>query len=101
MKSSILTVSRCRRRRSLIGDILLLIFLDVDLSGEMDGFALCKKLRSFPLHQKTPVVFVTSSSGFESKARSVLSGGNDLIGKPFPMLELGVKALTYIANAKL
>jgi CheY-like chemotaxis protein len=77
-----------------------LIFLDVDMP-EMDGFELCKKLRLLPLHQKTPVVFVTNFSGFDSRARSVLSGGNDLIAKPFLMMELAVKALTYIANAKI
>ena len=46
------------------------------------------------------MVFVTTSAGFDSRARSVLSGGNDLIAKPFLMMELAVKALTYIANAK-
>ena len=76
-----------------------LVFLDIDMPG-MDGFELCKELRALPANRKTPVVFVTTSAGFDSRARSVLSGGNDLIAKPFLMMELAVKALTYIANAK-
>ena len=44
-----------------------------------------------PLHAKTPVIFVTALNGFESKAKSSLSGGDDFIGKPFSYIELAVK----------
>ncbi|MEW6304149.1 MAG: response regulator [Verrucomicrobiota bacterium] len=74
-----------------------LVFLDVDMPG-MTGFDLCKKLRALPGHEKTPVVFVTSLSDFESRAKSALSGGNDLIAKPFIFMELAVKALIYLAR---
>jgi CheY-like chemotaxis protein len=76
-----------------------LIFLDVDMPG-MDGFELCRKIRVLPGNQKTPVVFITSQADFESRARSSLSGGTDLIAKPFPLIELAVKALTFIVAAK-
>jgi hypothetical protein len=39
---------------------------------------------------------VTSLTKFEVRAQSSLSGGNDLIAKPFLMMELAVKALTYL-----
>jgi CheY-like chemotaxis protein len=77
-----------------------LVFLDVDMPG-MSGFELCAKLRTLPKHQKTAVVFVTSLSDFESRARSTLSGANDLIAKPFLLLELAVKALTYVMKSQL
>lgn len=77
-----------------------LIFLDVEMPG-MSGFELCAKLRTIPRHQKTPVVFVTSLSDFESRARSTLSGANDLIAKPFLLLELAVKALTYVMKSQI
>jgi DNA-binding response OmpR family regulator len=77
-----------------------LIFLDVDMPG-MNGFELCTKLRSLPAHSKTPVVFVTGLTDFESRARSTLSGGNDLIAKPFLFMELAVKALHYILKGQL
>ena len=77
-----------------------LIFLDVDMPG-MTGFELCTKLRALPGHAKTPVVFVTGLTDFESRARSTLSGGNDLIAKPFLFMELAVKALSYVLKGQL
>jgi DNA-binding response OmpR family regulator len=77
-----------------------LIFLDVEMP-EMNGFDLCTRLRGLPLHRDTPVVFVTSQTDFESRARSTLSGGNDLIAKPFLFIELAVKALTYVLQKQL
>ena len=77
-----------------------LVFLDVDMPG-MNGFELCSKIRSLPAYKKTPVVFVTSLTDFESRASSMMSGGNDFIGKPFLFMELGVKALVYVLRAKL
>lgn len=77
-----------------------LIFLDVDMPG-MNGFELCTNIRTQHAYKTTPVVFVTSLGDFESRARSSLSGGNDLIAKPFIFIELAVKALTYIMRNRL
>ena len=77
-----------------------LVFLDVEMPG-MNGFDLCKKLRAMPLHAKTPVIFVTALSGFESRAKSSLSGGDDFIGKPFSYIELAVKGLIYVLRGTL
>jgi DNA-binding response OmpR family regulator len=77
-----------------------LIFLDVDMPG-MNGFELCTKLRAIPLHKKTPVVFVTSLTDFESRANSTMSGGNDFIAKPFLFIELAVKALLYVQRGRV
>ena len=77
-----------------------LIFLDVDMPG-MDGFELCKKIRASVTNKMTPVVFVTALSDFENRTRSTLSGGNDLIAKPFLQSELAVKALTLIVKQML
>ena len=67
----------------------------------MNGFELCKRLRAMPLHAKTPVIFVTALSGFESRAKSSLSGGDDFIGKPFSYIELAVKGLIYVLRGSL
>jgi len=77
-----------------------LVFLDVDMPG-MTGFELCTKLRAMHAHKKTPVVFVTSLTDFESRASSMMSGGNDFIAKPFLFIELAVKALVYVLRGKL
>ncbi len=76
-----------------------LIFLDVDMPG-MNGFELCTKLRTLQRNKTTPVVFVTSLTDFESRANSTMSGGNDLIAKPFLFMELAVKALVYIMRGR-
>jgi CheY-like chemotaxis protein len=72
-----------------------LIFLDAEMPG-LNGFQLCSELRKLPTNKTTPVIFVTSLTKFEIRAQSSLSGGNDLIAKPFLMMELAVKALTYL-----
>jgi CheY-like chemotaxis protein len=76
-----------------------LIFLDVDMPG-MTGHELCARLRTQPLHQNTPVVFVTGFNDFQNRASSIVSGGNDFIGKPFLFVELAVKSLVYVLRAK-
>lgn len=77
-----------------------LIILDIEMP-EMDGLELCKELRNIPAHKTTPVIFVTGLSDFETRAKSSLSGGNDLIGKPFLFMELAVKAMTYVLRGRL
>jgi CheY-like chemotaxis protein/HPt (histidine-containing phosphotransfer) domain-containing protein len=77
-----------------------LVITDIDMPN-MDGFELCSKLRSIPEHKNTPVIFVTSLNAFENRAKSVLSGGNDLIAKPFILIELGVKALILVLSKRL
>ena len=77
-----------------------LVFLDVDMPG-MTGYELCAKLRALPQHKKTPVVFVTALSDFDSRTSSLMAGGNDFIAKPFLFIELTVKALIHVLRAKL
>ncbi len=77
-----------------------LIFLDLEMPG-MNGLELCTRLRALPGHQKTPVVFLTTATNFENRAQSILSGGNDFIGKPFLFMELTLKALTLILHRRL
>ncbi len=76
------------------------IFLDVQMPG-MDGFELCTKIRDTLLNQATPVVFVTIQSDFDARCKSTLSGGNDLMGKPFLTFEITVKALTLALHGRL
>jgi CheY-like chemotaxis protein len=76
-----------------------LIFLDVTMPV-MDGFELCSRLRTLPAYKKTPVVFVTSLTDLETRANSTMSGGNDIIAKPFLFLELAVKALVHAIRAQ-
>lgn len=77
-----------------------LVFLDVGLP-EMTGFELCSKVRMIPLHEKTPIVFITGMATFQNRVQSSLSGGNDFVGKPFNISELGLKALIWVFRSQL
>ena len=76
------------------------IFYDIGLP-EMTGFDLCTRTRALPQHEKTPIVFVTGMSTFQNRVQSSLSGGNDFVGKPFNVAELGLKALLWVFKGQL
>jgi DNA-binding response OmpR family regulator len=77
-----------------------LILLDIEMP-EMNGFDFCQRLRALPGYQKTPVIYVTIHSDFESRAKGVLSGGDDLIAKPFLPIELAVKVVMNLIKNRL
>ena len=54
-----------------------------------------------PGYRHTPVIFVTSHGDFVNRAKSILSGGNDMISKPVLPIELAVKAVTHLLKANL
>jgi DNA-binding response OmpR family regulator len=72
-----------------------LVFLDVEMPG-LNGFDVCKKLRATTANATTPVVFVTGLTDFDTRTRSNLSGGSDLIAKPVLLMELAVKTLIHL-----
>jgi CheY-like chemotaxis protein len=77
-----------------------LVVSDIEMPG-MNGMEFCAKLRTQPRYGKTPVIFVTTAADFEHRARVLLSGGTDLIAKPFLYTELALKALIFVLAAKL
>jgi len=86
---------------SVLGDNQFdLIFLDVNMP-QGSGFELCTQIRQLEDHRKTPIVFLTGMNTFQNRAQGSLSGGDDFIGKPFNLLELGVKALMWIFKGQL
>jgi DNA-binding response OmpR family regulator len=86
---------------SVLGDNQFdLIFLDVNMP-QGSGFDLCTQVRQTEDHRRTPIVFLTGMNTFQGRAQGSLSGGNDFIGKPFNLLELGVKALIWIFRGQM
>lgn len=77
-----------------------LIFLDIGLP-QVNGFELCTKIRALEKHRTTPIVFITGMATFKNRATASVSGGNDFVGKPFNLPELGVKALTWLYRGQL
>ena len=76
------------------------VFLDIEMP-EMDGFEVCAALRATKSHRSVPIVFVTSHTDFADRAKSITSGGNDFMSKPFLRSELAVKAVTLHLKARL
>ncbi|HXJ57815.1 MAG TPA: response regulator [Verrucomicrobiae bacterium] len=77
-----------------------LIFLEVQMP-EINGFDLCKKIKALPWNQSTPIIFVSRLADFKTRAKSTLSGGSDLIAKPFLLRELGLKAMMVLLRHRL
>ena len=77
-----------------------LVVLEIAMPG-MNGFDFCRRLRALPGYQKTPVIYVTVRADFENRAKSVLSGGDDLIAKPVFPMELAVKAVALLLKRQV
>ncbi len=77
-----------------------LLLLDVEMPS-LDGIEFCKRLRLLPAYKSTPVIFVTVHTDFETRAKSTLSGGNDLIAKPILPLELAAKAVMHLLKRQM
>jgi CheY-like chemotaxis protein len=77
-----------------------LFLLDIEMP-QLNGYELCRQIRCLPGYEKTPVIYVTGHTDFESRAQSILAGGNDLIAKPIFAIELAVKAVMHLLGGRL
>ena len=77
-----------------------LFLLDIEMPG-LNGFELCKRLRAVQGYEKTPVVYITNHNDFENRAKSTLSGGGDLIGKPVLPIELAAKVVMHLLKSRM
>ncbi|NJR39124.1 MAG: response regulator [Leptolyngbyaceae cyanobacterium CSU_1_4] len=64
-----------------------LILLDVTMPN-LDGYELCSLVRKHPAFKNTPVVMVTSNSGFIDRAKARLVGASGYLTKPFTQPDL-------------
>lgn len=63
-----------------------LVLLDILMPG-MDGYEVCRRLRTTPIGAVLPVVMITASAN-EDKLRALEAGADDFIAKPFDHAEL-------------
>jgi len=72
-----------------------LILLDI-VMPEMDGYAVCQLLKSDPLTENIPVIFVTADNDPLEAARGLDVGGVDFIAKPFHIKVVQARVRTHM-----
>lgn len=76
-----------------------LILLDMAMP-EMDGLAVCKKLKEDAKTKNIPVVFLTAKTESESIIKAMKAGGNDYVVKPFNTTDLMGRILFHLGLDK-
>ncbi|SEL53488.1 DNA-binding response regulator, OmpR family, contains REC and winged-helix (wHTH) domain [Roseateles sp. YR242] len=75
-----------------------LILLDIGLP-DMDGFALCRLLKSDPLTAATPVLFLSAYNRPDDRVNGLGLGAVDFISKPFWPEEVMARVRVHLALA--
>ena len=81
-----------------------LILLDVMMPG-IDGYEVCRRLKSRSKTRNIPIIFITAMSEIENKTKGLELGAVDYITKPFELMEVNARVKTHLslmlANKKL
>lgn len=72
-----------------------LILLDIMMPG-MDGYTVCREIKSKPATRHIPVIFITAKTECEDIVRGFDVGGADYITKPFKVPELLARVRTHV-----
>lgn len=65
-----------------------LVLLDLNLPGQFDGFAVCKKLREDPITREVPIFVISALDDPSSRARAHDAGASAFYAKPFSPIGL-------------
>jgi DNA-binding response OmpR family regulator len=77
-----------------------MILLDGSMP-EMDGFETCFQLKSSPVTQHIPVIFMTGLTETEHIVRGFQVGGVDYVTKPLNIDEVQARVKTHLLHARL
>jgi phosphoserine phosphatase RsbU/P len=81
-----------RTAEKLLPDLVL---LDIIMPG-IDGYEVCRRLRTSPHTQEIPVMFLSSLEDVQDKAKGFEAGGNDYLVKPFEILEVKARVRSLL-----
>ncbi len=73
-----------------------LILLDIKMPG-MDGYEVCRKLKSIPETKEIPVIFLTAANDAEDVVKGLGIGAVDYVTKPFNREILLARIKTHLA----
>ncbi|HGE72868.1 TPA: response regulator [Candidatus Poribacteria bacterium] len=79
-----------RKSKELMPDIIL---LDVMLP-DIDGYEVCRRIRSDEILSEVPIIMITGLNDRESRLQGIISGADDFITKPFDREELRARIQT-------
>jgi DNA-binding response OmpR family regulator len=85
-----------KQARKLLPD---LVILDVIMPG-MDGYAVCRAMRSDPQLAEIPVLFLTAKIKDEDRINGFLVGGDDYLTKPFNVDELRLRVRAILRRTQ-
>jgi CheY-like chemotaxis protein len=74
-----------------------IVLLDI-MMPKLDGFTLCKMLRSNTSTRSLPVIFVTAYEALDIEERRIEAGANKVINKPINM-DVLIKAIDEVLKA--
>lgn len=77
-----------------------LILLDISMPV-MDGFEVCKIIKSNQVISDIPIIFISALDSTEEKVRAFELGGADYVTKPFQPLELLARVQTQVKISQL
>jgi len=72
-----------------------LILLDV-MMPEMDGFEVCRQLRSRPLIAEVPIILITALDDRDSRLQGIEAGADDFLSKSFDFNELRARVRSIV-----
>lgn len=73
-----------------------LILLDIMMPG-MDGYEVCRRLKSDPLTREIPIIFITALDSSEDESRGLSLGAIDYITKPFNPTVVRARVKNHLA----
>jgi two-component system, OmpR family, response regulator RpaA len=76
-----------------------LVILDVALPG-MDGYTVARQMRADPLLAHLPILFLTAHYLVDERLEGFRAGGDDYLGKPFNVEELGLRVQAILRRTQ-
>src|SRR6267142_6265064 len=77
-----------------------LVLLDVQMP-KMNGYDVCRKIKSDVFLRHIPVMMLTAQSGTSNKVTGLEQGADDYVTKPFEMDELMARIRTLLRRTRL
>ncbi|MEL6580698.1 MAG: EAL domain-containing protein [Cyanobacteria bacterium J06621_12] len=79
-----------------LNDLPDLILLDINMP-DLNGYQVCKKLKTDPRTQNIPIIFLSAQDDIQDKVKAFTMGGADFIGKPFQVEEVLARVQNQLA----